>query len=192
MKKHKPMTLVAMARSEECIKTAYVPATNVNTVAPMASMVRQKASKASRKVKPPRFCSQIKWHEQVDKGSTTRLRHGYGICNNKYSKSRISGQNCRAWLWAFLTYKTSGHGNTCCKSHSCNERVHYQMDLGCIFHDKNKSLSMAFRHLVDVVSFSLKFDIISEESSKFLWTTSLKCTLNVCKLSHVEQELVSV
>ena len=51
---------------------------------------------------------------------------------------------------------------------------------------------MAFRHLVDVVSFSLKFDIISEESSKFLWTTSLKCTLNVCKLSHVEQELVSV
>ena len=54
---------------------------------------------------------------------------------------------------------------------------------------------MAFRHLVDleyVVSFSLKFDIISEESSKLFRTISLKCTSNVCKLSHVEQELVSV
>uniref|UniRef100_A0A2N9GI57 RNase H type-1 domain-containing protein n=1 Tax=Fagus sylvatica TaxID=28930 RepID=A0A2N9GI57_FAGSY len=38
MKKHKPMTQVAMARSKECIKTAYVPVTNANTVAPMADM----------------------------------------------------------------------------------------------------------------------------------------------------------
>ncbi len=57
MKKHKPMTQVAMARSKECIKTAYVPMTNANTVAPMADMVRQKAIEASRKEKAPGFFS---------------------------------------------------------------------------------------------------------------------------------------
>ena len=51
MKKHSPMTELAMARFKECINTAYVAVTNASIIAPMADMDRQKASEASRKEK---------------------------------------------------------------------------------------------------------------------------------------------
>ena len=58
MKKHNPMTELAMARFKEGINTAYVPVTNASIIAPMADMQRQKASEASRKEKSPtRFLS---------------------------------------------------------------------------------------------------------------------------------------
>lgn len=49
MKKHNPMRQLEMARSKECINTAYVPVTNAITIAPMADMERQKAKARGKK-----------------------------------------------------------------------------------------------------------------------------------------------
>ena len=77
MKKHNPMRQLEMARSKECINTAYVPVTNAITIAPMAYMERWKA-KASRKEKSPRFwwgnnSGMNRWMKAAEQDSTMAM-----------------------------------------------------------------------------------------------------------------------
>ena len=147
MKKSNPMTELAMARPKECINTAYVPKTNASTVAPKADMEMQKASEANRKEKSPRFCSwnnsgMNRWIKAAEQDSKHSMAMVFVIINALKAVFLIRTGEPECGV--FLTYETPRHGNTSCKSHGCNECVHYQMGLGCFFHARNKSVFTGF------------------------------------------------